>query len=215
MEKEKLLIFDFDGVIVDSMRLSFENIERIHPSLTWKMYQDGMHKKTPFEANKGYEHLHVVETSEEKEERVKKYTATKLRKTTVHSGMKEVLKLLNKGYILTINTNAGKEKTVPLLEKHKLENLFKIILTSEDTQSKTEKSEQIMSELVVDPTNTIYITDATGDVLEAAEAGIQSIAVTWGIHERRHFKDPEIADSVIDVVDSPDELLNSIQDHFS
>ena len=215
MKHKKLLIFDFDGVIVDSMQLAFTNAVSVHPSLTWEMYRNVTHKKTPAEANKEYKHLHIDETKEEKEKRIKKYTITKLEKVQVHSGMKEVLKMLGDEYILTLNTNAGKERTIPLLEKHNLKKFFKIILTIEDAQSKTEKSENIMSELGIDPANAIYITDATSDVMEAAEAGIQSIGVTWGIHERRHFEDSEISDSVIDVVDSPDELLNSIKDHFS
>ena len=215
MEHKKLLIFDFDGVIIDSMQLAFTNAASVHPSLTWEMYQNVTHKKTPAEARKEYEHLHIDETKEEKEERTKKYTITKLEKAQVHSGMKEVLKMLGDEYILALNTNSGKERTIPLLEKHNLKKFFKIILTIEDAQSKTEKSENIMSELGIDPANAIYITDATSDVMEAEEAGMQSIGVTWGIHERRHFKDSEISDSVIDVVDSPDELLDSIKDHFS
>ena len=215
MKHKNLLIFDFDGVIFDSMQLAFTNALSVHPSLTWEMYRNVTHKKTPAEANKEYKHLHIDETKEEKEKRIKKYTITKLEKVQVHSGMKEVLKMLGDEYMLALNTNAGKERTIPLLEKHNLKKFFKIILTVEDAQSKTEKSENIMSELGIDPSNAIYITDATSDVMEAAEAGIQSIGVTWGIHERRHFEDSEISDSVIDVVDSPDELLNSIKDHFS
>ena len=215
MKHKNLLIFDFDGVIFDSMQLAFTNALSVHPSLTWEMYRNVTHKKTPAEANKEYKHLHIDETKEEKEKRIKKYTITKLEKVQVHSGMKEALKMLGDEYMLALNTNAGKERTIPLLEKHNLKKFFKIILTVEDAQSKTEKSENIMSELGIDPSNAIYITDATNDVMEAAEAGIQSIGVTWGIHERRHFEDSEISDSVIDVVDSPDELLNSIKDHFS
>ena len=215
MKHKNLLIFDFDGVIFDSMQLAFTNALSVHPSLTWEMYRNVTHKKTPAEANKEYKHLHIDETKEEKEKRIKKYTITKLEKVQVHSGMKEVLKMLGDEYMLALNTNAGKERTIPLLEKHNLKKFFKIILTVEDAQSKTEKSENIMSELGIDPSNAIYITDATSDVMEAAEAGIQSIGVTWGIHERQHFEDSEISDSVIDVVDSPDELLNSIKDHFS
>ena len=215
MKHKNLLIFDFDGVIFDSMQLAFTNALSVHPSLTWEMYRNVTHKKTPAEANKEYKHLHIDETKEEKEKRIKKYTITKLEKVQVHSGMKEALKMLGDEYMLALNTNAGKERTIPLLEKHNLKKFFKIILTVEDAQSKTEKSENIMSELGIDPSNAIYITDATSDVMEAAEAGIQSIGVTWGIHERQHFEDSEISDSVIDVVDSPDELLNSIKDHFS
>lgn len=215
MEQKKLLIFDFDGVIVDSMQIAFENVASVHPSLTWGMYQSVSHKKTPAESNKEHEHLQVKETAEERKERLKQYTITKLDKAGVHVGMKEVLKMLNDEYILTLNTNARKETSVPLLEKYKLKKFFKIILTIEDAQSKTEKSENIMSELGIDPANAIYITDATSDVIEAEKAGIQSIGVTWGIHKRQHFEDSEISDSVIDIVDSPDELLNSIKDHWS
>jgi len=215
MEEEKLLIFDFDGVIVDSVNLVFENIEKTHPDLTWTMYQNALHKKALNAIPKEYESPHSKENNDEKKAHDKAYSAKKLKEVKIHSGMKEVLKDLHSKYLLAVNTYASEDNSVLLLQKHKLQNLFKMILTNADGNSKTENSELIMSELGVDPSNALYITDATSDVTEAEKAGIQSIAVTWGIHERHHFEDAEIADSIIDIVDSPDELLNSIQDHFS
>ena len=74
MEQKKLLIFDFDGVIVDSMQLAFKNVASVHPSLTWEIYRNVSHKKTLAEADKEYKHLRIDETKEEKEERAKKYS---------------------------------------------------------------------------------------------------------------------------------------------
>ena len=58
MGEEKLLIFDFDGVIVDSVNLVFKNIEKTHPDLTWTMYQNALHKKTSNAASRECENLH-------------------------------------------------------------------------------------------------------------------------------------------------------------
>lgn len=215
MAEEKLLIFDLDGVIVDSVNIVFENVEKIYPGFTWEMYQKALHKQIHEEGMKEFEGMYTKESALEKETRNKMYSVKKLKEVKMHSGMKEVLKDLHSKYILALNTYASEDNSIPLLQKHKVKSLFKMILTKDDGNSKTERSEQIMSELGIDPTNTLYITDATNDIVEAEKAGIQSIAVTWGIHDRHYFEDDEIVDSVIKVVDSPDELLTSIQDHFS
>jgi phosphoglycolate phosphatase len=55
----------------------------------------------------------------------------------------------------------------------------------------------------IDRERTFYIGDTTGDILEAREAGVQTVAVTWGWHSREKL----VAVHPDFLVDRPEELL--------
>ena len=128
--------------------------------------------------------------------------------------MKTTLKDLHDHNYVALNTNASDKNSLPLLKKHGIEKYFDIIKTGADGRSKVDKSELIMSELGVTPIEAIFVTDTAGDVLEAEEAGVPSIAVTWGVHKRDDFEEGEIGDGIIAIVDSAEELYDAILEHF-
>ena len=51
----------------------------------------------------------------------------------------------------------------------------------------------------------IFVTDTLGDVLEAKTAGINTIAVTWGAHDRIYFNN-DIHENLKAIVDTIEDL---------
>ena len=56
----------------------------------------------------------------------------------------------------------------------------------------------------------LFITDALGDLKDADIAGVPTIAVTWGVHNKSFFeKEKHI--NLIGIVDTVEELSNLIK----
>ena len=213
-EKTKLVIFDFDGVISDSIEVMFKNMQKLFPGLTWEEFQEGT--RSPIKERDEYfaEH-HKPVSNKHAEEIQKQYAKEKLTSSLIHKGIKMTIKDLSKKYFLAINTNARAANLNPILHEAELHKYFDVIEPGGTSRTKVDKSESIMSELGVSPIDSLFVTDTTGDVMDAEEAGMPTIAVTWGVHTRIDFEGGEVGDGVIAIVESSDELYDAISDHFN
>ena len=165
------------------------------------------------EEMKKYLHLKIEETEEEKRER-KIFYAEKKSKAPVYGGIKELLiELHKKGYLLVLNTSAYDRNCLPLLERNNLKSIFDLIGTAELSKSKTEKFQIIEEKYGARKKDLLFVTDALGDVKEADVAGVPTVAVTWGVHDRSYFK-REPHNNLIGIVDSVGELKDFILQNF-
>ncbi len=211
-KRSKLAIFDFDGVIVDSTAVMTEGVERLfYPGLTKEMFIEASRKPI---AERDKEIEETIERQVPDEKSVKAYQKAKRARAPLHPGMRTTIRDLSKHFYLALNTNAIESNCVPILKDMKLHDYFDMIELGGDDRTKVEKSENIMSELGVLPSDALFITDTAGDVLDAEEAGMPSIAVTWGVHSRPYFEEGEVADGIIAIVESADELYDAILEHF-
>jgi AHBA synthesis associated protein len=206
---KKIIIFDMDGVLFDSIPIARKYFTDRHPGVTGEMYDD-LSKGNYHEEVVKYSHLRLSEAEEKKLKDQTSYSDAKSR-SPMFDGMKDLLKgLHNNGYILVLNTSAFAKNTLPLLQNAEIENLFNLIATAELSKSKVKKFEQIKKRYKTDKKNILFITDSIGDVVEAKTASIPTIAVTWGIHNRADFV--QYSDGLVGVVDSVEELKLAIID---
>src|SRR6185369_6110369 len=94
------------------------------------------------------------------------------------------------------------------LAKEGLLQYFSDILGSDVHISKTLKIRMILEKYNIMPVDAVFITDTLGDIKEANECGVRSIAVTWGLHDRSVLERGEPAK----IVDDPQNLLKSIKE---
>jgi HAD superfamily hydrolase (TIGR01509 family) len=203
---KKLIIWDFDGVIVDSRRLAleltqfqYENVdEDIHRNLFNGNLFESLDKLT--KNNVGEE--------EHKEYLEKSYWPRKMELVPI-KGIDEVLKNLSQDFIMVINSSSSTIQIGAYLEKYNLSHYFSKIYGNE-IRDKKEKFRLILKDFNVSPENCVLVTDTLGDVLEARVINIPAVVVLWGYQYKKHF------DSVsnIEFVEEPINLIEIIRNHF-
>jgi phosphoglycolate phosphatase-like HAD superfamily hydrolase len=208
MQDKNVIVFDLDGVIVDSiavmsdlMRASFPGID--DPTIK-NLFKGDIHEevqKTSFRSR--------VETEEELALRQAIYTKKKLH-TELYPGMKDLLSALAKDNTLVINTYAMSRNCLPLLERNGIRECFDLVVSRDDNPSKMENFKVIAERYGKTLSELLFITDTIGDLREAGKLYIPTIIVTWGYHQREDFDDV-LPEHLIGFADTPGHLLELIK----
>lgn len=180
------LLFDFDGVLVDSFSMCFAMSKRYDPLITEDVYRSFFNGNIYEKTNK----VHRADNnglSDSEREYFVEYTKQLLLKPPVE-GMEQVLKILSERYSLVIVTSSINSAIEEYTKKYHLAHYFTEILGVEIHKSKVEKMRMVMEKYQLDPARCLFITDTLGDMLEAQKVDIESVGVTWGFHDAEHLK---------------------------
>lgn len=200
--KKPVIIFDFDGVIVDSFDIVLQSLQELHkkyelPELT----AAGLRKL--FEKNI-WESYEAFDLSEEELASLKRDIQNKLteraRSIGIFNGVGEVLAELSQNNTLIILTSNSETATKAKLASEEILGFFDRIIGVETPGNKQEKMEKI----IVDSGDEAFlVTDTVGDLREASELPLQRIAVAWGYHPKELLAtgSPDI------IVETPEALL--------
>jgi len=211
MEDKKIIIFDMDGVLFDSIGFAREFFIQRHPGVTKEMYNELHSGNLHAEAAK-YSHLQAKATEEEKLG-YRAYYSEKKSRIPLFPGVKELLiNLHDAGHTLVLNTNAYDRNCLPLLENSGIRNLFDFIASADVSKDKIEKFRAIQNKYGIGKDGILFVTDALGDVKDAGVVGIPTIAVTYGVHDKTFFERETHLNliGVVDTVNALTQLLNKI-----
>lgn len=194
----KLIHFDFDGVIIDSFKISFEIWQSFIPEAKEEDYR-------MYFAGNVYESIRMKPSMplEEIKPKWSKHYDKRVQGMFPIPGMESVVSRLSKSFIMNIVTSSAKSSVEKFLCEHRLQEAFEEILGFEFHESKHEKIQHLLLKHEVAPQHSVIITDTLGDILEAAKVGVPAIAVTWGFHNRKLLQEGNPAA----IVDSPEELI--------
>ncbi len=124
--------------------------------------------------------------------------------------MDDVVKQLAAEHRLVIVSSSMHAVISSFLKTHGLDQYFTAIYDADVHRSKSEKIGMIFEKYGIGPDECVMITDSKGDILEAREKGVESIAVTWGFNSY----DVLLSGEPFRIVRLPDELPNAVTDFF-
>jgi len=166
MKQHKVIFFDFDGVIADTLHIALEINQMSKPTLTLERYQsyfDG-------NINDAIHEDKVVQKIDFFKEYGKRFKTLE-----IDEEKKSIIQKLAKEYQLFIISSTTTDIIQSYLQKHGILSCFTEILGNEVHASKVKKFQILFKKYSIDPKNVIFITDSSGDMKEAKEVNIKKI----------------------------------------
>jgi phosphoglycolate phosphatase len=174
----KAIIFDFDGVIQDTLDAGYQTNKKIHPDMSLEDYKD------IFNGNL-YTHKRVTpDIYNLFFESIKKH----YEEFIMEEHVREELSKLKEKYLLFVITSGSEANLDLYMNNNSAKHFFKQILGFETHTSKVEKFKMILDKYNLTKDDCIFVTDTLGDLLEANKIGIKAIAVDYGFHERARLE---------------------------
>lgn len=202
-ESKKVILFDFDGVLIDALSHAYDIHKAVNPHFTWEQYES-------LSDGNFHEEYQKMTTHAQPENFFAQYSE-KLKTVSVEDQMALLIKFLSKKYILHIISSTHSDVIAGLLDKENITTYFKSILGYETHSSKVVKIQSVLDSEKVELGDCIFITDTIGDIKEARTCGVESIGVTWGLHKKEKLE----KENPYAVVDTPEELDMAIMKFFS
>jgi len=199
MEKNIVIIFDFDGTIANTMEhvrdifnelakeFNFRKIEEDEWEKSRELRTKDVFKKSGISLFKIPKIL----------KRIGEIVSRKIEKFRPINGVKEALVCLKKeGYALGILTSS-EEKNVRAFLKNNEMDFFNFVYSSRDIFGKARKMKKLLKKENIDPKTVFYVGDETRDIEAAKKSGVKSVAVSWGFNSKRILEE-EKPDFLID-----------------
>lgn len=207
---QKVIIFDFDGTIADTVDALVSIANRL-------AVQFGYVQITPEELGllRNFTSREIIKYSGISVfkipflvKKVKSELKDKIHEFKPIAGIQEALIELDKaGYKLGIITSNSQENVTEFLRNNKLDTLFDFIYSGVTIFGKTTIINNVLKQKQFKSQEVIYVGDETRDIEASKKANIKVIAVSWG------FNSPEVlAKQKPDfLIHKPSELLTVIK----
>jgi len=201
---KSLLLFDFDGVLVESLDLYAESVARCLERIGTPIVKNREDYLALFDGNfyesmaaRGVDLAAFAAAAREILPAID-YGAMK-----PIPGLIPVLAALREDRILAVVSSNGYRTISMMLARFGFDPYFGEIFGSDFGLSKKEKIDHAQEKYGIPREKTFYIGDTAGDVVEARAAGVRAVAVTWGWHGRERLAavNPDF------LIDTPEELL--------
>jgi len=210
----KLVIFDWDGVVVNTVRMDYD-IYKIITKELGKTMPDSIEKFGSITDGRWqtlYKSLGIV-GEEETMKSVELYI--KLRKVMegdvkAYPGIAETFsKLKERGAKIAIISNNYEANIVRLMKRLVLDKYIDLIIPYHHERKMKPEPDQIlkcMEKFSAGPEETVFVGDMEVDILAGKAAGVKTIAVTYGWHKRERLEKfgPDV------VVDNPENIIENI-----
>ncbi len=205
-----LLIFDLDGTIMDTWDEIVYVFERVFGRRGIPLDMGDLRMAVGFPLNEVIARLVGYQDEGLVEEIRREFLSMKSRRIRLFEGMDEVLRLPAKKAVFT---SKGRVGTLRDLKYLGIEGYFDMVITADDVRKTKPDPEgifAILSAIGEDHEDAFMIGDTEMDILAARNAGIKSIAVTWGNRDEDFLRkyNPDY------LVKSPAELLKLLQAHL-
>lgn len=207
----QLLVFDWDGTLVDSAQAIVESLQGACTDLGFAPpteerarhiiglgLTDALRSAIPHVPESEYRRI---------VERYRIHFLARDANLQLFPGVRSGLDaLLSRGYLLGIATGKSRRGLERALDSLDIRNCFAVSRCADEGFSKPHPGmlEAVMSELAFTPEQTLMIGDTTHDLQMAENAGVRALAVSYGAHPKSQL----VAARPHACVDSPAELFD-------
>lgn len=181
----KLLLFDFDGVLVDSLDVYEKTVTDclnvIGQPLSrgrvefLELFEDNFYKSL---ADKGVNMDRFMTASVDILSQVN-YADMK-----PFEAIRPVLRELKKTHPMVVISSNDTPTIKEALRLYDFQGIFDDVLGSDFMLSKKEKILYVIKKYHIGMEDIYYIGDTTGDIKEGRQAGVKTVGVTWGWHNK-------------------------------
>lgn len=211
----KVVCFDFDGVIINSTNVQRYALEKSYYKVFGKALDEKVFQQFLLHSGDSLTNIFTkLGLPLEMVSFYREYSIEKDEEVQIYKGVTELLEYLNSNNILCgLCTGKDRERTIGILKKKNILAYFEKIICSDDVTMPKPHPESlltIMKHLDVNKGDAIMVGDAVNDILCAKNAGVFSVAVTWGTNKEDILLDanPNI------VVENIQELKQAINRFF-
>lgn len=186
-------MFDFDGVIVDSLHAAYSTWKEVGATITLDEYRaqfDGnvnhAFQPAPIDFHEYYQH--------------------KVGGLALFPGIDDVIIKLASAYILVIVSSTVTAFIDTVLKNNNLHTYFDAVLGNDISPSKVEKFNMVFKKYNVIAPDCIMVTDTLGDMKEAHVVSLRTIGVTWGFQKPETLRQMNPAA----LVDEPHQIVSEV-----
>ncbi|MFA4819701.1 MAG: HAD family hydrolase [Candidatus Aenigmatarchaeota archaeon] len=184
MTKIKTIIFDWNGVIVDSLKLDhfifLQECKRdvVKAPVPLKFY------RSLFNGNIFLNMKKLGFIFDDFDEKYKQLYQKYINMSKIFPGMKNVLKQLQKKYNLVLVTSNYKCNVDLFIKKYKLEGVFDFIMTADTSHRKEDNIKNFLAKSSLKKEEVITIGDTVMDIKASRKNGLKIISTTWGYQHK-------------------------------
>jgi phosphoglycolate phosphatase len=186
MAKAKLIIFDFDGTLADTMEAIVRAYNGMAPELGTKPIT--AENREMLRASKPQAVFRELGISLLRLPgmlaRGRRLLAQEADKLETFDGMKELLAGLQRdGYRLGILTTNSEENVRAFLKRNEME-AFEFVHSEANAFGKAPALRNVLKQAGIAPRDAVYVGDEVRDIEAASAAGMPAIGVAWGFNSR-------------------------------
>jgi phosphoglycolate phosphatase len=184
----KAIIFDFDGVIFNTQDAVFKLIKKLCKK--YKCYVKDKKEFLGLYNQNFYKSIAKRGVKGKKLDKFKKECEDELKNIhmRIFQDVPPLLKELSRHFYIAVISSNFKRIITDNLKKKDLLGNFSAIVGADVIENKVDRINKCVHIFGIEPKEALYIGDTTGDVKEAKQAKVKTLAVTWGFHGRAALK---------------------------
>ncbi len=199
---KKLVMFDFDGVLANTLEASYAIHKEVNKGFSWQEFQDFSNGNFFSGIGKAVQDgLHKIP------ENFFNHYERAIAELNIHEILHQTVIDLAKSYTLSIVSSTDGKYIKKFLTQENLSNEFMDIMGTDVHTSKVVKIKMLLKRYEIQPQDAILITDTLGDILEAKECGVRSVGVLWGLHPQETLEKGEPAQ----IIENPADLFGAVK----